>query len=73
MYITLPYSIVVAFLAVIKIGNHNEIWPKRSRMTGERKFAVSRPLDLNLIKEKLKLKKVSLNDYLTTSVTLALS
>jgi hypothetical protein len=42
-------------------------------LTGKRKVAFSKPLEITLIKEKLKKKKISLNDYILVTAQLALS
>lgn len=72
-YVTLPYSILIAQLAVIKDGTFNEIKPANSRMIGQRKAAVSKPLDITVLKDKLKSRKISINDYIMSVSCLALS
>lgn len=69
----IPYSICIAQIAVFAPNKPNEIRPRGAKLQGSRKAAISRRLDITALRDKLKKKKVSLNDYLLTCSTLAAS
>ena len=71
--VLLPYSIVIAQLAVFKQTKRNIIHPKGERLAGQRKVAIGNCLDMAEIKDALKKKKCSINDYIVVSVSLAMS
>ena len=61
---TLPYSMLVAQCSILQKGKRNEVHPENAVLQGKRKVAVSKPLEITLLREALKKKRVSLNDYI---------
>jgi hypothetical protein len=58
---------------VFKPGSKNEINPRGAQLQGVRKVAFSRPLDISDLREQLKKKKISLNDFIFVTAQLAMS
>ena len=69
----IPYSVYLAQRQVLEKGTRNNVYPEGAVKQGVRKVAISKPLDISCIKEVLKKHKVSLNDYIIVSASLALS
>lgn len=74
-FATLPISMAIAFnslFAYPETKNVNELNPK-GRLTGERKVAYSKPMDTEVILDKLKKLGISFNEFVFALVTLSLS
>lgn len=74
-FATLPISMVVAFNSLFAYPgnkNVNELNPK-GRLTGERKVTYSKPLNTEVILDKLKKLGISFNEFAFALVTLSLS
>lgn len=69
----MPYSIFVAYQSSNELDTPSAIWPEGSEIKGVRKVAISKPLDISLLRETLKKKKISMTDYIVVSAQLALS
>jgi hypothetical protein len=54
-------------------GSNNEIFPEGSELIGKRKVAFSKPLEIGELKDVLKKRKISLNDYICVTAQLALA
>ena len=67
----MPYSIVIAQISIFKPNKRNEIQPIGAQLQGVRKAAFSKALDISVLKDKLKKKKVSINDYIVVVAALA--
>ena len=44
-YITLPYSIIIANIAVLEKGSRGEIYPEGAKLAGKRKASFSKRLE----------------------------
>lgn len=71
--VMMPYSIIVAQISIFKPNKRNEIFPTGAKLMGVRKAAFSKALDMTVIRDKLKKKKVSINDYIVVVASLAAS
>lgn len=60
----LPYAILVAQFAVLKKGKPNEVHPANSELKGKRKAAFSKSMDISVLRDQLKKKQTSLNNYI---------
>lgn len=72
-FVMMPYSVYLAQKSVLEKGSRNEIFPENAEKEGVRKAAISKPLDISQIRDVLKKNRISLNDYIIVSASLALS
>jgi len=72
-FVLLPYSVILAQFAVFRPNKRNIIHPKGVQLDGERKVAVGNCIDISEVKDALKKKKVSINDYILVASSLAMS
>jgi hypothetical protein len=57
----------------LKKGSSNEIFPSGSELIGKKKVAFSKPLEIGELRDVLKKKKISLNNYICVTAQLALA
>jgi hypothetical protein len=57
----------------LRKGSNNEIFPIGSELIGKKKVAFSKPLEIGELRDVLKKKKISLNNYICVTAQLALA